>query len=188
MYIFFERNFLTRRSFEGIRVSIWKWKYKFNNENNRFKQDESQICFDLVTRRVQNKMNKTEHTPTVWLLAVERARFFPRSMCNRLYDLIETRTNVNETFQRKSTVQLFKVAALGLDQMRAVHDVFNATYAKSERIQWFRSWASIEQDPIQDRSSVSSVFLSTLFFSESSKNRQKYRCTIYNLYIGIIGS
>ena len=66
---------------------------------------------------------------------MERARFFPRSMCNRLYDLIETRTNVNETFQRKSTVQLFKVAALGLDQMRAVHDVFNATYAKSERIQ-----------------------------------------------------
>lgn len=58
---------------------MWKWKYKFNNENNRFKQDESQIRFDLVTRRVQSKMNKTERTPTVWLLAVERARFFPRS-------------------------------------------------------------------------------------------------------------
>lgn len=72
---FFERNFLTRRFQYG------NGNVNLTTRTTRFKQDESQIRFDLVTRRVQSKMNKTEHTPTVWLLAVERARFFPRSVC-----------------------------------------------------------------------------------------------------------
>lgn len=86
----------------------------------------------------QNKMNKsrvhclTSHSGT--------RSFLPHSAC--LYDLIETRTNVNETFQRESSVQLFKVAARAWSNTRStIRDVFNATYAKSEQIQWFRSWA-----------------------------------------------
>lgn len=86
----------------------------------------------------QNKMNKsrvhclTSHSGT--------RSFLSHSAC--LYDLIETRTNVNETFQRESSVQLFKVAARAWSNTcSTIRNVFNATYAKSERIQWFRSWA-----------------------------------------------
>lgn len=56
---FFERNFLTRRFQYG------NGNVNLTTRTTRFKQDESQIRFDLVTRRVQSKMNKTEHTPTV---------------------------------------------------------------------------------------------------------------------------
>ena len=70
--------------------------------------------------------------------------FLSRSVCNRLYDLIETRTNVNETFQRESTVQLFKVAAAtGLDQTRV--PLYRRPYSMQptqnpKRVQRFRSW------------------------------------------------
>lgn len=86
----------------------------------------------------QNKMNKSRvHCLTS---SSETRSFLSHSAC--LYDLIETRTNVNETFQFKSSAQLFKVAARAWSNTcSTIRDVFNATYAKSERIQWFRSWA-----------------------------------------------